>query len=71
SVVSRIISLCKRIGIERNVAVTGGVAWNSGLVKILEDELGFGVLVSEEPQLVAALGAAVVAQESIDKGTSR
>ena len=71
SVVSRIISLCKRIGIERDVAVTGGVARNSGLVKILEDELGFGVLVPEEPQLVAALGAAVVAQESIDKGIGR
>jgi predicted CoA-substrate-specific enzyme activase len=71
SVVSRIISLCKRIGIERDVAVTGGVARNSGLVRILEDELGFGVLVPEEPQLVAALGAAVVAQESIDKGIGR
>jgi len=71
SVVSRIISLCKRIGIERDVAVTGGVAMNGGLVKILEDELGFGVLVTEEPQLVTALGAAVVAQENIDKGMNR
>ncbi|MBA7474532.1 MAG: 2-hydroxyglutaryl-CoA dehydratase [Dehalococcoidia bacterium] len=71
SVVSRIISLCKRIGIERDVAVTGGVARNRGLVRILEDELGFGVLVPEEPQLVAALGAAIVAQESIDKGIGR
>ena len=70
SVVSRIISLCKRIGIERDVAVTGGVAMNGGLVKILEGELGFAVLVPERPQLVAALGAAVVAQESIEKGIS-
>lgn len=71
SVISRIISLCKRIGIERDVAVTGGVAMNGGLVKILEDELGFRVLVPEKPQLVAALGAAVVAQESIEKGINR
>ena len=71
SVISRIISLCKRIGIERDVAVTGGVAMNGGLVKILEDELSFGVLVPEKPQLVAALGAAVVAQESIEKGMNR
>ena len=71
SVISRIISLCKRIGIERDVAVTGGVAMNGGLVKILEDELGFRVLVPENPQLVAALGAAVVAQESIEKGINR
>ena len=71
SVISRIISLCKRIGIERDVAVTGGVAMNGGLVKILEDELGFRVLVPEKPQLVAALGAAVVAQENMDKGINR
>ncbi len=44
---------------------------NGGLVKILENELGFGVLVPEKPQLVAALGAAVVAQESIEKGINR
>jgi len=71
SVVSRVISLCKRIGIERDVAMTGGVARNRGLVKILEDELGFRVLVPEAPQLVAALGAAVIAQENIEKGVSR
>ena len=71
SVVSRIISLCKRIGIEREVAVTGGVALNSGLVRILEYELGFAVMVPEEPQLTAALGAAVVAQENIERGIAR
>ena len=70
SVVSRVISLCKRIGIERDVAVTGGVGLNEGLVKILADGLGLGILVPEQPQLVAALGAAVVAQENIDKGVS-
>ena len=71
SVVSRIISLCKRVGIARDVAVTGGVAMNSGLVKIFEDELGFNVLVPKKPQLVAALGAAIIAQENIEKGISR
>ena len=50
--------------------MTGGVGLNKGLVKILEYELGLGILVSEQPQLVAALGAAVVAQENIDKGVS-
>ncbi len=71
SVVSRVVSLCKRIGIERDVAVTGGVALNSGLVRILESELGLDVMVPAEPQLVAALGAAVVAQENIERGIGR
>jgi predicted CoA-substrate-specific enzyme activase len=68
SVVSRIMSLCKRIGIEKDVAAIGGVTLNRGLVKILEEELGFGVLVPDAPQLVAALGAAVIARENIEKG---
>ncbi|MBA7469277.1 2-hydroxyisocaproyl-CoA dehydratase activator [subsurface metagenome] len=68
SVVSRIVSLCKRIGIERDVAVVGGVALNTGLVKIIEEEMGFGILVPDRPQIVAALGAAVVARENIEKG---
>jgi predicted CoA-substrate-specific enzyme activase len=68
SVVSRIISLCKRVGIEKDVAAVGGVALNSGLVKILEEELRFAVIVPDSPQLVAALGAAIIARENIEKG---
>lgn len=68
SVVSRIIGLCKRVGITKDVAVVGGVALNRGLVKMLENELGFGVIVPDSPQLVAALGAAVLAGEKMDTG---
>ena len=71
SVVSRIMTLCKRIGIERDVAVVGGVALNSGLVNILENEIGFKVLVPDTPQIAAALGAAVIARETIEKGLAR
>jgi len=68
SVVSRIMSLCKRVGIEKEVVVTGGVALNDGLVSILEEELGFKVLRPKEPQTVAALGAAIIAGENPEKG---
>ena len=68
SVVSRIISMCKRIGVVREVAVTGGVALNRGIISALEKELGFKVLVPENPQLTAATGAAILARENIDKG---
>jgi activator of 2-hydroxyglutaryl-CoA dehydratase len=66
--VSRIMTLCKRIGIQKDVAVVGGVALNNGLVSILENELGFKVLVPEIPQIAAALGAAIIARETIEKG---
>jgi (R)-2-hydroxyacyl-CoA dehydratese activating ATPase len=65
SVVSRLMALAKRIGIEKDVAVAGGVALNVGLVHILEKELGFAVLVPENPQTVGALGAAMIAAENI------
>jgi len=69
SVVSRIVSLSKRIGIEKDVTAVGGVALNSGLIRILQEELGVGLLVPDNPQIVAALGAAIIARENIEKGT--
>ena len=69
SVVSRIITLCKRVGIKKDVAVTGGVALNKGLMHVFEEEFGFGVLVPELPQTVAALGAAIVSRETLEKGS--
>jgi len=71
SMVSRIMAMCKRIGILRDVALVGGVAINRGLVHILEDELGFEVLVPENPQITAALGAAIIAKENLAKGTGQ
>jgi len=68
SVASRIISMCKRIGIAREVAATGGVALSQGLVSLLADEMGLEILAPDEPQLTAAIGAAILAQESVDKG---
>jgi (R)-2-hydroxyacyl-CoA dehydratese activating ATPase len=68
SMVSRIMGLLKRLGIEKDVAVVGGVAKNKGLIDILEKELGFKVLVPENPEMVAALGAAILAKENIEKG---
>jgi len=67
SMVSRIMAMCKRAGIEKDVAVVGGVAINKGFIRILEQELGTKVLVPEVPQIVGALGAAIIARENIAK----
>ncbi|MCJ7521287.1 MAG: acyl-CoA dehydratase activase [Dehalococcoidia bacterium] len=71
SVVSRIMTLCKRIGIEKDIAIVGGVALNSGVVNILEKELGCNVLVPDTPQVAAALGAAVMARKNIETGIDK
>ena len=60
---SRVVAMASRLGIEKDVVVTGGGAQNAGLVKALEDCLGFKALVPPEPLLTGALGAALLARE--------
>ncbi len=45
------------------IVFSGGVARNVGVVKAIEDELGRKVITPDEPQITAALGAAISAQE--------
>jgi predicted CoA-substrate-specific enzyme activase len=71
SVVGRLMSLIKRVGIAKDVVVTGGVALGEGLVRVLERELGFSVLVPDEPQIVGAVGAALIAGETAKRGVSQ
>jgi predicted CoA-substrate-specific enzyme activase len=52
-----------QIGYEEPIVFSGGVARNIGVVKALEEVLGKKVLSPENPQLTAALGAAVFARE--------
>lgn len=70
SMVHRIMSQLQRVGVRKEVAVTGGVAANSGLVSILEEEIGHGVLTPPTPELVGAIGAALIARENIARGAS-
>ena len=57
---AKIVSLITRLGFEPDCAVTGGGAKDAGLVQTLETELGAQLLVPEEPQVSAALGAAIL-----------
>ena len=61
SVADRIISMISRLGIEEPVALTGGVAKNSGISGAIEEKLGTKLLIPFEPQITGALGAAVLA----------
>jgi predicted CoA-substrate-specific enzyme activase len=45
------------------IVFSGGVAKNIGVVKAIEGELGKEVVTPEEPQITAALGAAIFAKE--------
>jgi len=62
AIVNRMWSLIKSIGIHGGVTMSGGVAKNKGVVLMLEERLGQGVNVYREPQIVGALGAALLAR---------
>lgn len=63
SIATRIISLVKRVSLEEDVVVSGGCANNIGLVKLLKELLMCPVVVPEDPDMTAAIGAALLAQE--------
>ncbi|AND83946.1 2-hydroxyglutaryl-CoA dehydratase [Clostridium tyrobutyricum] len=67
SIARRVSSLAKRIGIEKDVTMTGGVAQNSSVVGFMESEIGLPISVSEHAQIIGALGAAIYAWEEINK----
>jgi predicted CoA-substrate-specific enzyme activase len=50
------------------IVFSGGVAKNIGVVKAIEEELGKEVITPEEPQITAALGAAIFAKKQSHDG---
>ncbi len=72
AVTNKIAGQVRRLGIVQEVAMVGGVAKNGLVVGMLERRLGlkFADLGGIDPQLVAALGAALLAREgcSFDSG---
>lgn len=64
AIARRVGAMARRIGVTPPVAFAGGVAKNAGVVKALEEELGVKLIVPEEPQIIGALGAALLASES-------
>ena len=64
SVAAKMASLVRRISLEEEVAMVGGVALNSGVRKYVEEELGVKLAhLEEDPRVYGALGAALVARE--------
>ena len=59
----RSLNLLKRIAIEKEFTITGGISKNKGMVKKLAEKVGLEPLLCEDPQLVGALGAALFARE--------
>jgi len=65
SVAKRAVALAYRNGIEREVAMSGGVALNSGIVAALTKEIKMPIQVHELSQFAGALGAAIHASREL------
>ncbi|MEW6441564.1 MAG: acyl-CoA dehydratase activase [bacterium] len=65
SLAIRVASLTRRLGLTEDIVMTGGVAKNRGVLDAIEQKLGLGLkrFNGADPQLVGALGAAVIAAD--------
>lgn len=64
----RVVELLERIGVEKEFAITGGIAKNEGVVKRLETELEINALQpAYDTQIAGALGGALFAKALVEK----
>jgi len=63
----RVAIMGKSVGFKEDIVFTGGVAKNIGIGKAMEEEIGFKILTPEEPQIMGALGAAILAKVDIER----
>jgi predicted CoA-substrate-specific enzyme activase len=71
AIASRVYRMAEKTKIEREVVMTGGVAKNVGMVRAMQDQLGYPVLIAEEPLLTGAIGAAIIGREIVTKALER
>ena len=71
SLTSRVTGLLKRVGVEEDFVISGGIAKNVGVVRRLEEKLGLEAHICFEPQILGALGAAIFGREILEKKSRR
>lgn len=67
AVAHRTAGLAARVGIEDEVIMSGGVAKNTAVVRLLAQKISSRIQIPEEPQIIGALGAALFARDTQDR----
>ena len=62
-VAEQVKTLVRRVGLEEEFVISGGISKNTGVVKRLEEKLGVKGKICFEPQIVGAVGAALLAMD--------
>jgi len=60
----RITSMARRVGLKQKIVFAGGVAKNPCMVRLLSEKLGEELTTPDEPQIVGALGAAIIGMKN-------
>lgn len=63
AIANKASGLLRRVGMEPEFMMTGGVAKNPGVVRAVEEKIGSKLYICEEPEIVGAAGAALYALE--------
>lgn len=71
AIATRVHALLRRVRVEPDFVVAGGIGKNVGVVRRLEARVGLSALVPPEPQIVGALGAALFAADRVAEGAPR
>ena len=64
AIATRIATMVKRVGVKDRVVFAGGASLNKCLVKLLRQKLEIEITVPENPQMVGALGAALLGKNN-------
>ena len=62
AIATRSMNLFKRVSIEKDFSISGGIAKNKGMVQKLREKVGLEPLLAEDPQLMGALGSCPLCQ---------
>ena len=66
AIAGKACSLLRRVKPEPVYMMTGGVAKNLGVVEAVEAALGEALYICDEPEIVGAVGAALIGLESLE-----
>ena len=65
AIANKAFGLLRRVGMEPDFMMTGGVAKNPGVVRAVEEKIGAKLYICEEPEIVGATGSALYALERV------
>jgi len=64
AIAGRIVSMIRRIGVNEEIVMLGGVAYNTGFVKAMMTQLNIDkIQIPDDPEFGAAVGAAIAVAE--------